>query len=175
MTQRNSTFSDELRIIPMGWNVAAIVTFCVCEIFFVRLVPHWAHHDLPRQPWWGLIGFLGATICALMVALIGYVYADAKRRGMNAVLWVVLIILIPKPVGFIAYFLLRKPLLQYCPQCGEPIRADFHFCPKCHYALSPTCNRCGRPLGANYAFCPYCGQGVGAPLQPPPTPTPAQS
>ena len=37
----------------------------------------------------------------------GYIYADAKRRGMNALLWTLLAMLLPKPIGFIAYFLLR--------------------------------------------------------------------
>jgi RNA polymerase subunit RPABC4/transcription elongation factor Spt4 len=177
VTNSNSSpFLDELRIIPMGWNVAAVVGFVCADVFFGHIIPRLAHHhNLPRQPFWALIAFLGAALLAIMIALIGYVYADAKRRGMHAVLWVLLIVLIPKPVGFLAYFLLRKPLLQQCPQCGAPVQADYHFCPICHHALGAVCNRCGRPISAGYAYCPYCGQGVGAPLQPPPAPTPAQT
>src|SRR6516225_10303557 len=103
MTQKTSSwFMDELRIIPMGWNVAAVVGFICADVFFGHLIPRWVHrHDLPREPFWGLIAFACAVLVGLMIALTGYVYADAKRRGMRAVLWVVLIILLPKGIGFI--------------------------------------------------------------------------
>jgi RNA polymerase subunit RPABC4/transcription elongation factor Spt4 len=168
MTEHNSSpFMNELRIIPTGWKIAALLSFFCFEFAFGQIMPRIVHHHgLPPQPWWTLIAVVGSLFIALTVALIGYIYADAKRRGMNAILWVVLVILIPKMIGFIAYFLLRKPILHGCPQCGAPVRSDFHFCPQCHYALSPVCNRCGRPIGAGYAFCPYCGQGVGVPMQP---------
>ena len=72
-----------------------------------------------------LIGmFLGAVIL-----MIGYVNVDSKRRGMNSLLWTLLVIFVPKALGFIAYFLLRKPLLMPCypaairfQQCGRQAR-----------------------------------------------------
>lgn len=169
MTPARSRLAEEFHIIPQGWNIAALLSFVGTELLMEKWVPRWAHHprDLPPEPWWGLITFASAVLMAAMILLIGYIYADAKRRGMNAVLWVILIILIPKPIGFIAYFLLRKPLLKECPQCSEPLRPDFAFCPKCHYSVGVSCAHCGRPIGTGFVFCPYCGHGVGT------TPAPA--
>ena len=47
----------------------------------------------------------------VLVLLIGYVNADARRRGMRYVMWTWLAILIPNAIGIILYFVLREPLL----------------------------------------------------------------
>ncbi len=47
----------------------------------------------------------------VLVLLIGYVYADAKRRGMRYVMWTLLAIFIPNAIGIILYFVMRDPLL----------------------------------------------------------------
>ncbi len=99
---------------------------------------------------------------AATILLTGYIYADAKRRGMNAVLWTVLVFLTPKPIGFIAYFLLRTPMLTPCPKCSASVGKDFTFCPKCGYAITPSCGGCGRAIRRDYVCCPYCGKTVGA-------------
>src|SRR5208283_5114399 len=120
-------FEEELRIIPTGWAIAAVIGFAAIEVLFHVLIPSWSHHhDLPPQPWWTL-----------------------------------LVILIPKPIGFVAYFLLRKPLLEPCPNCRWPIGSDFAYCPKCGHALAPSCNNCGRAIRRDYMCCPFCGKTVG--------------
>ncbi|MGC2109069.1 MAG: zinc ribbon domain-containing protein [Candidatus Korobacteraceae bacterium] len=160
MTQQRSGFSQELRLIPTGWAIAAAIGFIAAEALFEKVIPRLAHHDLPPEPWWTLLGLLAAILMAATILLIGYIYADAKRRGMNAVLWTVLVILIPKPIGFIAYFLLRKPLVTPCPNCGSGIGTDFRYCSKCGYAVSPSCTNCGRVISRDYIVCPYCGKPV---------------
>ncbi|MGA2902460.1 MAG: zinc ribbon domain-containing protein [Candidatus Korobacteraceae bacterium] len=163
MSQRKSRFQQDLSIIPLGWTVAAAIGLIAVELLFQVFIPHWAHHkDLPPEPWWTLLGVLAALLLAATIALIGYIYADAKRRGMNAVLWTLLVILIPKPIGFIAYFLLRKPMFEPCPQCNAPVGPDFAYCPKCGYALTPSCAGCGRGIRRDFVCCPYCGKAVGA-------------
>ena len=48
MTQRRSRFTEEL-IIPVGWAVAAAVTFAAIQLGFAIL--RWTHHsDLPLSP-----------------------------------------------------------------------------------------------------------------------------
>ena len=54
----------------------------------------------------------------------------------------------PQWPGFLVYFLLRKPLIQYCPKCGDRVEKGFHFCAKCGCALSPTCGSCGQPVSS---------------------------
>ncbi len=164
MTQARSHFEAELRIIPTGWMVAAVIFFAVVQIGFNVLIPTYIRHqELPPQPFLTLLGIVAGLVLAAVLMLTGYVYADAKRRGMNALLWTLLVILIPKAIGFIAYFLLRKPLLEPCPNCRWPIGSDFAYCPKCGYTAIPSCNNCGRAIQRDYVCCPYCGKAVGAP------------
>ncbi len=69
--------------------------------------------------------------------MIGYVNADSKRRGMNSLLWTLLVIFVPKALGFIAYFLLRKPLLIPCPNCGAVGRIGLPILPEVWPCLDP--------------------------------------
>ena len=59
-----------------------------------------------------LIGLAGGTLAVAYFLLAGYVYADAVRRGMPPIPWTALAVLIPNCVGFVLYFLLRKPILH---------------------------------------------------------------
>jgi len=43
--------------------------------------------------------------------------------------WTLLAFLVPNLVGFLLYFLLRKPLLDPCGQCGQGLRQGLAFCP----------------------------------------------
>jgi RNA polymerase subunit RPABC4/transcription elongation factor Spt4 len=160
MTQRKSRLQQELSIIPFGWTVAAGIGIVVVETLFTFFIPRWAPHDLPPRPWLDLMGAVGALLLAATLLLTGYIYADAKRRGMNAILWTLLVLLIPKPIGFIAYFLLRTPMRERCPKCNTPVGADFAFCPKCGNALAPACPGCGRAMRRDFVCCPYCGKTV---------------
>ena len=78
-----------------------------------------------------LIGLAGGTLAGAYFLLAGYVYADAVRRGMPAIPWTVLAVLIPNCVGFVLYFVLRKPILHPCPSCGRGVAPDDEFCPRC--------------------------------------------
>src|SRR6266853_2777999 len=71
------------------------------------------------------------TIMAAFILLAGYVYADASRRGMPPIPWTALALLIPNGVGFVLYFLLRKPILRPCSGCGCGIAQDADFCSRC--------------------------------------------
>jgi hypothetical protein len=161
MTQRKSTFSEEFAIIPkfMYWFCAAgfVVMFCV----FLYIVPHHDPHS-PPFPVRVLLSVLTGTVLSIYFLLVGYVNQDAKRRDMGQVLWTLLVIFIPNAIGFLVYFLLRKPLIQYCPKCGDRVEKDFHFCAKCGCELSPACGSCGRAVGHEYSVCPYCGKALGA-------------
>ncbi len=83
---------------------------------------------------------------SILILVIGYVYGDAKRRGMRYVLWTLLAIFIPNAIGIILYFILRDPLLVPCRACGTLARGTFAFCPKCGGALAPACPSCRRSV-----------------------------
>ena len=78
-----------------------------------------------------LIGLAGGTLAAAYFLLAGYVYADAVRRAMPAIPWTALAVVIPNCVGFVLYFLLRKPILHPCPRCARGVAPDAAFCPRC--------------------------------------------
>jgi hypothetical protein len=95
------------------------------------------HHvtDLPAIS--SFIGFVGALVVGALFAAwllgLGYVYADARRRAMPAVPWTLVAIFVPNLLGFLLYFVLRRPIASPCPQCGQAITAGQRFCPSCGY------------------------------------------
>ena len=108
---------------------------------------------------------LGLLIAAVMFTygfLVSYVYGDAQRRGMRQVLWTLIAFFVPNALGFIAYFLLRDPLLQPCAACGATARRDFAFCPQCGSPLLRVCPSCRRPVEPIWPHCAHCGQKLHA-------------
>ena len=83
---------------------------------------------MPQALWFGLT--FGIFTAAFFLAL-GYIHGDAKRREMPAWAWVIAAAIIPNLIGFLLYFLFRKPLLGPCGTCGKPIRAGEAFCSHC--------------------------------------------
>jgi len=163
-----SQLSREFSIIPGIARVLAVIGFALVQICLLVLLPHYGHHihDVPPRPVMTLISIVGGLIFALFILMVGYVNADSERRGMNSLLWTLLVIFIPKAIGFLAYFLLRKPIIvapgPQCPKCAAAVGPDFRFCPKCGYAFAPSCAQCGRPINSDYVCCPYCGKPVQA-------------
>ena len=163
MNQVKSHFRSELAIIPPVARVIAVVAFAIMQICLLGLLPHFVNRsEIPPMPFMVLISLVGGAVLGIIVLMVGYVCADSKRRGMNSLLWTLLVIFVPKALGFIAYFLLRKPLLIPCPNCGTEVGSDFRYCPKCGHALTPSCSHCGRSISGDYVCCPYCGKPVAA-------------
>jgi Double zinc ribbon len=89
--------------------------------------------------------------------LVAYVYGDARRRGMRHRVWALVAALVPNGIGFLAYFLLREPVLRRCATCGASARRDLAFCPQCGSALAPACPACRRPVEPEWTHCAHCG------------------
>ena len=64
-------------------------------------------HTIPEALWFG--STFGVFTAAFFLAL-GYIYGDAKRRQMPAWAWVTAACFIPNLIGFILYFVFRRPL-----------------------------------------------------------------
>jgi hypothetical protein len=106
---------------------------------------------------------LGAVLALFLFLygfLVSYVYGDAKRRGMRHGIWTLVAALGPNALGFIAYFLLREPVLQRCRTCGAAARRDCAFCPNCGSPLRPVCPACRRPLETAWSHCAHCGTKI---------------
>src|SRR6185312_2065466 len=100
-------------------------------------------NTMPEALWFGLT--FGVFTAAFFLAL-GYVYGDAKRRQMPAWAWVIAAGLIPNCIGFILYFVFRRPLLGPCSSCGKPIRAEEAFCSHCGCSQGSNMGRISHTL-----------------------------
>lgn len=113
-----------------------------------------------------------ALLLLLVPLLIGvYVYRDARRREMNALLWALIAVLAPGLIGFLVYLLVRGNVADLsCPQCGAAVREDFVRCPHCGTKLRPACPNCSMPVEPGWVICPRCTtslEGVETEVHPP--------
>lgn len=153
-----SRFSKELKVIPRtAWILASVFYFAFGTLLFTVVLPR--DRETGRWPLWGQLLFsYGVPLILLALWLFaGYVYGDAKQRGMRYVMWTLLAIFIPDGIGIILYFILRSPLPKTCPGCSQQVPAGFTFCPHCGTALQATCSNCGRGVELGWANCPHCG------------------
>ena len=159
-----SRFTKELRVVPeAAWIVAgfAYVCFTVALLFFVAPTDP----EMRKYPFWAQALLIGGFFLLLVawVALIGYIYADAKRRQMRYVMWTLLAICIPNAIGIILYFILRDPLPKPCRGCGSVEKTGFPFCPHCGTSLQPTCSKCNKAIEPGWTNCAHCGQQLPGP------------
>lgn len=153
---------EELSIVPpVAWFIAVLAYFGLC-----LLLVYVTGRDDEMQPWpvWGKTLFCGLVPLPLTIyiVLIGYVNADARRRGMRYVLWTLLAIFIPNALGIILYFVLRDPLMTPCPGCATLLKHGYAFCPKCGEALGNVCLECRKPVESGWSHCASCGAVIPA-------------
>ncbi len=150
------TPAPERSIIPTpAWIVAAVVSLGMIALGS-GLVGAYRVEAFPVL----LALVFGATVLGAYIVLIGYVYADAKRRGMRHVLWTWICILVPNGLGIVLYFILREPLLVYCSRCGYRAKPGFAYCPSCGFAMSPTCPNCHKVVQPGWPHCAFCGTSL---------------
>jgi RNA polymerase subunit RPABC4/transcription elongation factor Spt4 len=142
------------RVIPSGgWLAAGIVSavFGLLTSFVVTLAS--------GMPW--PLKLIIPILIPLMLGgytlLVGYVYGDARRRGMRYVMWTLLAIFLANGIGIILYFILREPLLVYCPRCGAGVQPSHAFCPRCGSGVQPACRACHRTVQTGWTHCAWCG------------------
>jgi hypothetical protein len=163
-----SRFRQEMNIVPRPvWAIAAFVWLAFFLLMF--LLPFRQDPFMRHWPPAGIVAvsLLPGIPLFILVLLIGYVYADAKRRGMRYVMWTLLAIFIPNAIGIILYFILREPLLTPCPHCGTSVRPGYAFCPKCGTAMGMACPVCRSAVEPGWSHCARCGAAL--------TPSPASS
>lgn len=168
-------FWDEFRIIPRWVIGLVVVLFLIAQgiallvnlsapgrgdqIFPPDLKDNLALASLALA---GLVTLMSIFV-ATFIFLVAYVNRDAGRRGMNAPLWTILILVFFPTwglIGLVIYFLMREPLPYPCPQCGTSVSARFNFCPNCKCNLQPSCPQCKREVAELDKFCPYCGNDL---------------
>ena len=89
-----------------------------------------------REGLWTMFAYSSAALvfsvlAAVWILCLGFVFADARRRNMRAVLWVLVAAFFPHLLGFLLYFVLRQPIPATCPHCGRTVPAHQRFCSWC--------------------------------------------
>ena len=119
-----SRFDQEWALVPAAarWIATLVGLVVAASIGGIFFVPFLIERDLKGffifGPFFLLAAFAG-SVAAAYVLLVGYVYGDSRRRGMNHVLWTLLAIFIPNAIGIILYFILREPVPLPCPACRD--------------------------------------------------------
>ena len=160
-----SRFTKELRVIPeAAWIFAWFAYSCLTVWLFFFVAP--TDPEMGKWPRWGqallIYGFLLLQVA--WVALIGYIYGDAKRRQMRYVMWMLLAIFIPHAIRMI--FVLHSP--RPAAENVSRLRAcrkgkNSHLCPRCGTFLQPTCPKCDKSVEPTRANCAYCGHQLPEP------------
>jgi RNA polymerase subunit RPABC4/transcription elongation factor Spt4 len=166
--ETSTHFWDEISIISPVARVLACLGFVVTGAAMIAaLVMNKSHDPFFRLPILTPMAFVGGCVIACYILLIGYVYADAGRRGMSRLGWTLLAIFVPNALGIVLYFVLRRPRLLHCPQCRTVVEPGFGFCPRCRAPLNAVCPLCQRSVNEADTFCPYCGGDLKSPTQAP--------
>jgi hypothetical protein len=146
---------EKLEIVPGATYVVLAVILCAACGMTV-----WMNANNPGglQPL-GMLPFLLIMLpfISIYVLVIGYINADAKRRGMRYVVWTLLAIFIPNALGIILYFLMRSPLPIACTVCGTMNTPQLAFCPTCGTELRKSCPNCKRVVEPKWTVCGWCG------------------
>jgi thiol:disulfide interchange protein len=105
----------------------------------------------------------------VQIALGAWIYKDAKKRNMDAALWL-LVVLLTGLVGLVIYFIVREPL--YPEKKEQPINTPS---PKQLSEKEVTaqqkvvklqknnvkyCSNCGEEMPLKASFCSNCGNKV---------------
>ncbi|HEV2381621.1 MAG TPA: zinc ribbon domain-containing protein [Terriglobia bacterium] len=167
-----TSFKNELRLVPR-WLVTLVVALYVVALVVAELVNLAGARGVilqgPVFPDFGaaLSGLavagvvtLAAAFLGSLILLYGYIYGDAKRRGMTPGLWLIVSIFVPYLIGVIIYFIVREPLPFNCPRCEAAVTSQFNFCPRCQLNLRPSCPQCRREIRSGDRYCPHCGAGI---------------
>lgn len=115
---------------------------------------------------YSLTSLFSFALLIIWIMVIVWVYRDAERRGMNGILWA-LLVFIGNIIGLIIYLILRsdaafapkiEPEPQACPKCQKPVSSAYVFCPYCATKLHAVCPECGKPTEKGWKACPHCGK-----------------
>jgi Phospholipase_D-nuclease N-terminal len=86
---------------------------------------------------YGAAALAVGMVIAIWLLCLGFVFADARRRGMRAAGWTLVAMLMPNLLGFLLYFVLRRPLAAPCVSCSRAIPVDQPFCSWCGSSRAP--------------------------------------
>ena len=106
----------------------------------------------------GILLVAAYLLCWLVLAVIWiivciWVYRDANSRGMDGVLWLI-VVLVGSFIGLLIYLIIREEHVPYAHQSPP------QYTPRTSTGVS-RCPGCGSPVDAGWKMCPYCGRTLG--------------
>jgi len=127
------------------------------EAFFFAVVAYPKFLGLSSHDWAGPLEDAALALFALAtLALAAWVYADARRREVDApVAWAVLT-LVTNAIGWATYLVARGWRRAACPACGAALRPSYRACPHCGVQVQRGCPSCGQAVREDWSFCPHC-------------------
>jgi len=161
-------FWGNLRMIrPAAWALALLLFTCMQSLFWLVIFPNGDPAEMAKFPFAFRIclSTFASGLLLVWALLVGFIYVDAKRRGMRYVMWTLLGAFVPNAIGIILYFLLRDPMPSPCPKCSQMVRGTFAFCPHCGAELLRACRVCGKKLEPGWVNCAHCGAPTAQPTR----------
>lgn len=86
------------------------------------------------------VGVLIPLAAIAMTILLGvWTYRDAANKGMNGILWTLVVILVPSFIGLIVYLCVRYDAKKVtCSKCLKQVNGNSKFCSNCGQELVPV-------------------------------------
>jgi RsiW-degrading membrane proteinase PrsW (M82 family) len=139
-----------LNIVPKTVQLwASILVGCALVVGLVVAYTTADQGDMLRiMSAYGSAALVLGLLVAIWLLCLGFVYADARRREMRPVLWVLVAALFPHLLGFLLYFVMRHPIAAACTHCGMTVPDQQRFCSWCGTAQFPP-NSTKGPLTAD--------------------------
>ncbi len=138
-------------VVPKSIRLWALVTVG-CAVLIGLVVGYQAAVPgavLQTMSLYGAAALLMGGLIATWLLCVGYVFADARKRAMRPVPWVLVAILFPHLLGFLLYFVMRQPIASTCTSCGQSIPTHQQFCSWCGKPQTPSASG-SVPLAGQY-------------------------
>ena len=141
-----------------GYCACAMFALALLQVSFTQGWIEFSHEDqLIGHVLMALGAVFGLLFLFFAIGIGIYVYHDARKRGMEPILWTLVVILVPYFIGLIIYLAIRKPLRSTCPSCSAAAPWESSFCPSCGRAICRSCPKCKGAIQNGARFCHSCG------------------
>lgn len=130
-----------LSVVPKAVRIAALI-LVGCETIGLLVAGYINRANLTDDLGAAFVAavaaMFGGAFIATWLLCLGYVYGDARQRAMPPILWTLIALLAPNLLGFLLYFVLRRPLASACTNCGQGNSLNSRFCSFCGSPQSPA-------------------------------------